>query len=391
MVQKNKFQVLVVRLNGNLNLNKVIIITTQCFYPVIGGIESLMTGMAEAMSKAGKDVLVVADGKYNSADELNEFKINRFNQWKPIRRIKKARYIEQICKDEKVEAIYADSWKSIEYLKNLNVPIFVLAHGTEIQKQFNAWNLYKIYKQKRIYSAYSVANKIAANSIYTKELLKESLRINESKIKVIHPGIDIYDKFIQSDTITKINNIIDNSKPVILTLARLEIRKGHRIVLEALSRLINKYPNLLYIIAGDGPAKKDIKRYSVKLKLENNIRFLGWITEPEKSVLLKSTDLFVMTPHIDNESVEGFGMSFIDAAFHGIATLGTDNGGIPDAIIDGKTGLIAKTSDLDDITDKIDELLSNKEKRHSLGVAGQKNAFEKFTWNNKVKEYFNLL
>ena len=51
-----------------------------------------------------------------------------------------------------------------------------------------------------------------------------------------------------------------------------------------------------------------------------------------------------MTPHLDKESVEGFGMSFIDAAFHGLATIGTDSGGITDAIIDGKTGLIAKTS-----------------------------------------------
>jgi glycosyltransferase involved in cell wall biosynthesis len=71
--------------------------------------------------------------------------------------------------------------------------------------------------------------------------------------------------------------------------------------------------------------------------------------------------------------------------------IGTDNGGIPDAIIDGKTGLIAKTSDLDDITNKIRELLSNNEKRQKLGDEGQKNALEKFTWNNKVKEYLGLI
>lgn len=98
-----------------------------------------------------------------------------------------------------------------------------------------------------------------------------------------------------------------------------------------------------------------------------------------------------MTPYLDNESVEGFGMSFIDAAFHGLATIGTDTGGIPDAIIDGKTGLIAKTSNLDDIVSKIDELLSNDEKRSRLGKAGQLNALEKFTWDRKVEEYLSLL
>ena len=47
----------------------MIIITTQCFFPKIGGIESLMTGMAEAMSSVGKDVLVLADGKKTADDE----------------------------------------------------------------------------------------------------------------------------------------------------------------------------------------------------------------------------------------------------------------------------------------------------------------------------------
>ena len=154
---------------------------------------------------------------------------------------------------------------------------------------------------------------------------------------------------------------------------------------------MDKYPNLLYIIAGDGPSKKEIEEYARKLGISDNICLLGWITEPEKSVLLKSTNLFIMTPYLDKQSVEGFGMSFIDAAFHGLATIGTDSGGIPDAIIDGKTGLIARSSDISDITAKIDELLSNPKKRVTLGKAGQNNALEKFQWDNKVKEYLNLL
>jgi len=369
----------------------VIVITTQCFYPNIGGIEALMTGMAEAMHKSGKDILVVADGKKDKGKRVESYSIKRFNGWKPIRRIKKARYISQLCKTSNIEAIYADSWKSIEYLNNINVPIFVLAHGTEIQKNISNLNFYKKFKQKRIFSSYSKSLKIIANSNYTKELIKESLKIKANKIDIIHPGIDIYEKFIGNHTILRIKGIINNSHPVIITLARLELRKGHKLVLDALSRLIKRYPNLLYIIAGDGPFKKGIKEYARQLGINENIKFLGWITEPEKSVLLKSTNLFIMTPHLDKESVEGFGMSFIDAAFHALATVGTDSGGIPDAIIDGKTGLIAKTSDVNDITAKIDELLSNPKKRIALGKAGQRNALEKFQWENKVKEYLNLI
>ena len=350
-----------------------------------------MTGMAAAMHKSGNDVLVVADGKKDESDIIKTYNIKRFNGWKPIRRIKKAKYINQLCNTRNIEAIYADSWKSIEYLKSIDVPIFVLAHGTEIQKNISNLNFYKKFKQKRIFSSYKKSKKIIANSNYTKELIKESLKIKANKIDIIHPGIDIYEKFIGNHTILRIKRIINNSHPVIITLARLELRKGHKLVLDALSRLIKRYPNLLYIIAGDGPFKKGIKEYARQLGINENIKFLGWITEPEKSVLLKSTNLFIMTPHLDKESVEGFGMSFIDAAFHALATVGTDSGGIPDAIIDGKTGLIAKTSDVNDITAKIDELLSNPKKRIALGKAGQRNALEKFQWENKVKEYLNLI
>ena len=279
----------------------MIIITTQCFFPKIGGIESLMTGMAEAMADSGKKILVVADGIKSKDDELANFSIKRFNHWKPFRRIYKANFIRRKCKVEKIEAIYADSWKSIEYLKNINVPKIVLAHGTEIQKNYTNWNIYKRYKQRRIYMSYMLTNKIVANSNYTKELLEESLDIHKEKIEVIHPGVDVYDEFIQQSTIDKIFNIIKGRSPVILTLARLENRKGHKIILQALAKLINEYPNLLYIIAGDGPTKQNIKKIVSELNLNNRTSFLGWISEHEKSVLLKNADLFVMTPHVDKE------------------------------------------------------------------------------------------
>ena len=104
----------------------MIIITTQCFAPKIGGIESLMTGMAEAMSKNGKDVLVLADGIQNEADEKVNYEIKRFSGWKPIRRINKALYLEKVCKNKTVDTIYADSWKSVEYLKTVCMLVIVL-------------------------------------------------------------------------------------------------------------------------------------------------------------------------------------------------------------------------------------------------------------------------
>ena len=104
----------------------MIIITTQCFYPNIGGIEALMTGMAEAIHKSGRDILVIADGKKDESDESKAYNIKRFNGWKPIRRIKKANYISHLCNTSDIEAIYADSWKSVEYLKNINQKRFIM-------------------------------------------------------------------------------------------------------------------------------------------------------------------------------------------------------------------------------------------------------------------------
>ena len=97
-----------------------------------------------------------------------------------------------------------------------------------------------------------------------------------------------------------------------------------------------------------------------------------------------------MTPTKVGESVEGFGMVFIDAAFHGVATIGTLSGGISDAVINNQTGLLCEEGNQEDITKNIDRLLSSKELRDELGKNGKIRAREDYAWNSKVLEYLNL-
>ena len=188
----------------------MIIITTQCFAPKIGGIEALMTGLAESMSSIGKDVLVLADGKTDlEKDKKKRYSIKRFEGWKPIRRRRKAQYLEKICKEKDIEAIFADSWKSIEYLHKEDKKILVLAHGTEIPKQYWTLMFDKFrFKKYRVIKSYKDVYKIIANSHYTRDLMLASLKIDIKKIEIIHPGIDVYNEFISNDEHKYVKKII---------------------------------------------------------------------------------------------------------------------------------------------------------------------------------------
>ena len=368
----------------------MIIITTQCFFPKIGGIESLMTGMAEAMAKNGEKVLVLADGIKEANDQNQEYEIKRFSGWKPLRRFRKAIYLEKICKNNVVSAIYAGSWKSVEYISKKKKKILVLAHGTEIPKQYWTAMLDLLrFKRNRIRNSYKDVYKIIANSSYTKDLMQASLNINTNLIEVIHPGIDVYDDFISDEDRKNVANIIGENSPVITTLARVEERKGHKFVLNAISDIKEKFPDILYLIAGKGPFLEDIKILTKKMKIEKNVKFLGWITEPEKSLILKNSDLFVMTPTRVGESVEGFGMAYIDASFHGVASIGSDSGGVSDAIIHKETGIICDSGNQEMITKNILWLLENKKLRDEMGNNGRIRAKENYAWEKKIQEYLS--
>ena len=361
------------------------IFITQCFASRVGGIESLMTNFAINLAKS-KKVLVFADQHFFIQDRIFDLKnqqilkIFRYGGIKFFRKHKKAKDIKLLIQNNNVDGIIADTWKSLELcIKDINekkIPVICLAHGNElIYKSDN--------RKKRIINTLSKINKIVANSNYTSQLLKR-MEIKEENIFIVNPGA----KDLRS--LQNNNSYKFSGNPIILTLARLEKRKGHEQILKAIKKLKDEFPNINYIIAGEGPEKKYLSKQVKKFQLVDSVFFLGSINDNQKKEIFDLTSLVVM-PTLDESSkrsIEGFGIVFIEGAMFGIPSIASDVGGTSDAIVDGQTGILLKKND--DLFLTIRNLLNDNVKLKRLGQKAQERALKNFKWSRVVENYLNV-
>ena len=374
------------------NQSKNIVISTQCFPPVIGGMENLMNGLAKNLYKKKFNIFVFADGK-NLIDEEKydqnlKYEIVRYRGLKIIRKRRKSIDIKKFINFKKnINSIFCDSWKSAENLiKNKVIgseKIFCLAHGNDILIKNN------LMKKRRIKKTLSKSNCIIANSYFTKKKITD-LGIESNKIKVIYPGIDISNLNFKKNI--NFFKKYKNFKPILLTLARLEKRKNHKKIIYAIHDLVKEFKNLLYIIAGDGPEMKKIRKLVNKLNLIKNVEILGKVNEKDKDFLFKISDLHVM-PTIQGKrslSIEGFGISYIEAGMYGLPSISSGLGGTKESVINGKTGIICNPNDVSSIKDSIKKIIINKKIYRKMSI-NSKNFSKRFLWKNVIKNYLKLI
>ena len=157
----------------------------------------------------------------------------------------------------------------------------------------------------------------------------------------------------------------------------------------SIKNLLPKFPNLKYVSIGDGDERKNLEKLRKELSLEKNVELIFSSTEQEKVSLLEQSDVFVMPSVVYKKSVEGFGITYIEAASYGKPSIGGIYGGEGDAIKSGITGYLCNGNDLNAIYETLLKILSN-EKYKELGA----NAFEfskGFSWERIIKNYINLI
>jgi len=357
------------------------LIVTRSFPPEIGGMQNLMWGLANEISK-NYMIKVFADYHQNHKifDDQVSFSIERVGGFKLLRKYRKAQLINEIIKKNTVEGLISDHWKSLELIKT-NKKKICLIHSKEINHKK------KTNLNKRVLKVLKNVEVVVANSKYTKNLAI-SCGVDESRIIVINPGIDQVQE-LNKKSLDKVEYLLKNKTPRLITVSRYDKRKNHEKVIMALRNLKQIYPDIVYVCIGYGDEEENIKKLVKELELEEQVMFFKDITHELKNSLLAKSNIFVMPSIIHKKSVEGFGIAYVEAAQYAVPSIGGIDGGAADAIDHEKTGLICDGNDLDAIYSSINSMLKNK-KYLEYGKAAKENSI-KFRWDKIIEEYKKIL
>ena len=353
------------------------LIVTRSFPPEIGGMQNLMWGLTNELSK-NYMIKVFADyyENYKTFDEQVSFSIERVGGIKLLRKYRKAQLINEFIKKNKVEGIIADHWKSLEHLKT-NKKKICLIHGKEINHEKNT------SLNKRVLEVLDNVETIVANSEYTKNLAI-SLGVQQDKIIVINPGVDQLQK-LDKKTLDKVENLLKHKSPRLITVSRFDKRKNHEKIIMALRNLKQIYPSIVYICVGYGDEEENIKKLVAELGLQPQVMFFKDISNELKNSLIAKSNVFVMPSIVHKKSVEGFGIAYVEAAQYGVPSLGGKDGGAADAIEHEKTGLICDGNELDEVYSSINSMLENK--KYLEYGKNAKDFVSKFYWSNIIEQY----
>lgn len=258
-------------------------------------------------------------------------------------------------------------------LRERKTPYVIITHDSEICTPPNSGKaeveLRRIMLKK--------SNWIAANSRHTKTLT-EAWGVLPDRIKIIYPPIS-QDAMKESAALEPMSS--GDDRLTLVTICRLVKGKGIDLVLHALKILEDREIPYRYIIGGDGPERKSLESMVEKLGLRGEVQFRGLVAGQEKWRLLRMADIFV-TPSRFDPSIpwrEGFGIAFVEAAAFGIPVVASSSGGIPDAVVDGETGILVPEESFQNIADALTLLYREPETRRKMGRFARERARTQFS------------
>ena len=242
--------------------------------------------------------------------------------------------------------------------------------------------------------------RIIANSTYTASLAKNA-GVPENRIALITPGVDV-ERFAAPANVDAARRDLGlEGEKIILFVGRLAKRKGVKEFIEkSFVNIVRAIPEVCFVIAGDNPVESlthrddvlsDIKAAIAQLRLQDHVRLLGAVSDERLIALYQLCDVVVLPVLAAEDDVEGFGIVLLEAAAAAKPTVATRVGGIPDAIEDGKSGILVEPGDYDTLTKVLIELLRVDELRKNLGDYGSKWVHEKFAWEKIIARYEQTL
>ncbi len=261
--------------------------------------------------------------------------------------------------------------------KRLKIPYVCYVHGEDISVAQTSRQL-RLATSKVLNSA----SLLICNSDFTKQMLLNDWKIPTTSIAVINPGVDT-NYFVPTETDQATRAELGwNDRPVILTVGRLQRRKGQDNFIRSLTYTKQKLPNVLYAIVGDGPYKEDLRALVRQHELQESVLFHGEVSDETIKHCYQQCDLFALPNRTDGADVEGFGMVSMEAQSCQKPALVGNSGGTPETVLDGETGVVVDCTNPELISEQTVRLLCDREILASMGQKARHRVVEQFDWKS---------
>jgi len=272
-----------------------------------------------------------------------------------------------------------DGFTAMLLKQKYNKPLVVTIHGQDLQQTVHKNKQCK----KALSKVFAQADMIIAVSTKLKSIAVREFGFSE-KITVINNGIAA-DKLISKEAEISELGIKRISYKNILSVSNLIASKGIDLNLKAMAQLVEKHPNLKYVIIGDGPELNNLRALATDLKLNKQVEFLGRLSHELVMEHMAVADIFSL-PSWN----EGFGVVYVEAMACGKPVIACHGEGIKDVVTYGETGLLAKPKNVESLVNALDFLLSNPEEAQAMGERAKRLVLESYTWEKNAEKTIKL-
>lgn len=178
---------------------------------------------------------------------------------------------------------------------------------------------------------------------------------------------------------------------VILTICRLVKKKGVEYLIKSAYLLKNKIPNILVVIAGDGPERKALEQLTESLNASSYVRFIGRVDWDSVATLLHASDIFV-APSVEDETgnIDGLPTAILEAMAAGKLVVASNIGGIPLVISHERTGLLVPQRDEHALAQALAYALTNDNLRRRIGSHARQNVINYLNWDRVAMDFINI-
>jgi len=353
---------------------------TPMYWPDVGGIETIARQMVRSLTKRGHRLCVVAShGKAEQPDrtETDGVPVYRFPFWQASVR-QDLRRMLQIRKE--VIALKQSFQPDVLHINFSGYTAYFQLSTADAPPVPTLVALYSNLAGSRsgptslLDRLLRAADRVVAASEDTLAAARRRVPAIGQRSSVIYAGVE---------TRRPAPPPPEFRPPHLLCLGRLAEEKGIDVALRAFARLRPRHPDAVLTVAGDGPVRAELEQLAASLGIDGAVRFTGFVPDEMKEALFGAASIFLLP----SRCAEAFPLVALEAARQARPVVATRLGGLPEAVLHERTGLLVDAEDPAALAGAVRTLLADPEQARRMGLRGRERVLGSFSLDGYIRQF----